>query len=383
MSEVVDLLRDLVGADSQNPPGDERSVAAIARGYLDGIPGVVVEDVGVAPERPMIVATLEGGGDGRRLLFGGHLDTVPIGDGWTRDPFGGKVDEGRLYGRGASDMKGGIAGFLVALRLLADERDRWRGTIVCHLVPDEEPGGQLGAELLLQRGLLRGDAAVIAEPSELTVYRAQKGNLFAALRLTGRGAHGSMPERGDNAISKAARLVVDLEERLRPRLAERRHDLLGSATLSIGTIHGGRRTNVVPDECVVTVDRRVLPGESLDEACRELEAFVDGRAEIAYEHVGASFETAADHWLVEAAQRAVTEVRGRAMPLGGLVGSSDARFYADGAGIPTILLGPGSMEQAHVPDEWVDVELLERSVEVYRRLAHAVLGLPRPASAPD
>jgi acetylornithine deacetylase/succinyl-diaminopimelate desuccinylase family protein len=372
MSEVVELLRGLVGAESQNPPGDERAAAAVARHYLSAIPGVVVEDVGVSPERPMLVATLEAG-PGRRLILGGHLDTVPAGDGWTRDPFGGEVADRRLFGRGASDMKGGIAGFLVALRLLAAERGRWSGTIVCHLVPDEEPGGQLGAEVLLRRGLIAADAAVIAEPTVLSVYRAQKGNVFASLRLSGRAAHGAMPQHGDNAISKAARLVVDLEERLAPRLAARSHELVGDATLNVGTIHGGRRTNVVPDECVVTVDRRVLPGESLDDACRELEAFVGDRAEVQYEHVGAAFETPLDHWLVEAAQRAVEQVRGFPVATGGLVGSSDARFYADGAGIPTILVGPGSMEQAHVADEFVDVELLERSVEVYRRLAHLVL----------
>jgi succinyl-diaminopimelate desuccinylase len=377
MSEVVELLRELVRADSQNPPGDERSVAEVARSYLDTVPGIVVEEVGVAPERPMLVGTLDSGTDGRTLILGGHLDTVPVGEGWTHDPFGGEVEDGRLYGRGASDMKGGIAGFLVALRALARSSERWRGRIVCHLVPDEEPGGRLGAEVLLRRGLLEANAAVIAEPSELAVYRAQKGNVFASLRLHGRAAHGSMPQRGDNAISKAARLVVDLEDRLAPRLAERRHELVGAATLSVGTIRGGRRTNVVPDECVVTVDRRVVPGERLDDVRRELEAFVGGRADVEYEHVGASFETPASHWLVEAGVHAVEEVRGRAVPVGGLVGSSDARFYADGAGIPTILVGPGSMDQAHVPDEWVDVGLLEQSVDVYRRLAHAVLGDPR------
>jgi acetylornithine deacetylase/succinyl-diaminopimelate desuccinylase family protein len=370
--EAVALLQELVRAPSPNPPGDERRVAAVARAYLETCPGVVIEDVGISPERPLLVATLEGRAGGREIVFAGHLDTVPAGDGWTRDPFGGEVDDGRLYGRGAADMKGGIAGFLVAMRRLALEPDRWSGTIVSHLVPDEEPGGQLGTQILLERGRLHGDAAIVAEPSELRVFTAQKGNIFAAFTFRGRAAHGSMPEHGENAISAAARFVVALEDQLRPRLAEREHELVGHATVSVGTVKGGRRTNVVPDECVVTVDRRLLPGESVDAALGELTALADGRAELTLEHIGAAFETAADHWLVQAARKAVASVRG-AQSIGGLVGSSDARFYA-GAGLPTILLGPGAMSQAHVPDEWIDVELLGQSVDVYRALALELLG---------
>ena len=371
--EAVELLQDLVRAPSPNPPGEERAVQKVVRAYLESVPGVLVEDHGISADRPMLVARLHGFGPGRTVIFGGHVDTVPAGDGWTRDPFGAEVANGRLYGRGASDMKGGVAGMLVALRRLAAEPRPWAGEVVVHVVPDEEPGGQQGAELLLRRGLLVGDAAIITEPSQLRVFRAQKGNIFAAARVGGRSAHGSMPQNGDNAISRAARLVVDLEERLAPRLAERRHVLLGSATLSVGTIAGGRRTNVVPDECVLTIDRRVVPGENLDAAMAELEEFIGDRAELTFEHAGAAFDTLESHWLVRAAVDAVDGVRGDRAPIGGLVGSSDARYYADGAGIPTIIVGPGSMEQAHVRDEWVDVELLGQSVEVYRRLALSLL----------
>jgi acetylornithine deacetylase len=187
-----------------------------------------------------------------------------------------------------------------------------------------------------------------------------------------------MPENGDNAISRAVRLAVDLEERLAPRLRARRHPLLGAATLSVNTITGGSRTNVVPDECVLTIDRRIVPGETIEEAQAELEAFVGDRAQISYEHAGAAFDTPEGHWLVRGAVEAVRDVCGGDPPIGGLVGSSDARCYAAGAGIPTVIVGPGSMDQAHVADEWVDVRLLGLSVEVYRRLA---LSLLAPAHA--
>ena len=370
-SEVVELLRAMVGARSENPPGDETAIQDVVRRYLEAIPEIELEVIEAAARRPIIVATLRGGRPGRTLLFGGHIDTVPAGHQWTRDPFGGEVIDGRLYGLGSSDMKGGVAGFLVAMKRLAGTS--FAGTVVAHIVPDEEPGGQLGAMILLERGYLRGDAAVIAEPSELCVFRAQKGNVFASLRTEGRSAHGSMPENGVNAISKAVRLAYDLEERFAPTLAARRHELVGHATVSIGTIHGGARTNVVPDECVVTIDRRVVPGELPEDVLSEIERFVDGRAAVSYDFVGAAFDTPVDHWLVRAAIDVVNSVHGRAMPVGGLVGSSDARFYASDAGIPTIILGPGAMIRAHVPDEWVDVRLLESSVEVYERLARAIL----------
>lgn len=377
-TEAVELLRALVRAPSPNPPGDERAVQEVVRTYLERIPGVTVEDHGVNRDRPMLIAKLQSDGDGPTLVFGGHIDTVPVGDGWTRDPFGGAVEGHRLFGRGASDMKAGVAGMMVALERLARVRESWSGSIVLHVVPDEEPGGEKGAALLLSKGLIAGDAAIITEPSELAVFRAQKGNVFAAARVRGRAAHGAMPEHGDNAISRAARLVVDLESRLAPRLAKRRHELVGRATLNVGTIAGGRRTNVVPDQCVLTIDRRLLPGETIEAVVAELEAFIGDRASLSYEHTGAAFDTPADHWLVRAAVDAVASVRGFSPPIGGLVGSSDARYYADGAGIPTIIVGPGSMDQAHVADEWVDVGLLGQSVEVYRRLALSILEGSRP-----
>ncbi|MCD6726725.1 MAG: ArgE/DapE family deacylase [Solirubrobacteraceae bacterium] len=376
--EAVELLRELVRAPSPNPPGDERAAMTVVRDYLGRIPGIEIEDVGVTPERPMLVATLHGGaGPGRTILFGGHIDTVPAGDGWAREPFGGEISAGRLFGRGASDMKGGIAGFLVALRQLAARRSEWCGTIVAHVVPDEEPGGQLGAELLLKSGRITGDAAIIAEPSGLAVFRAQKGNLFATVTFEGRSAHGSTPELGDNAVSHAARFALDVEQRLAPLLAQRRHELVGRASISVGTIRGGVRTNVVPDECVLTVDRRVLPSEDLEQATSELSRFIDGRGAVTFDHIGAAFETPAEHWLVQAAVDVVNEVRGGEVPVGGLVGSSDARFYAAGAGIPTIIIGPGTMDQAHVPDESVDIDLLISSVAVYRELALRLLGANR------
>lgn len=373
---AVELLAELVRAPSPNPPGDERAAVAVCRTFLQQIPGVEIEEVGVAAERPMLVATLRGAGPGPELTFAGHIDTVPAGDGWTYDPFGAELADGRMYGRGTADMKGGIAGFLAAIDRLARQRDRWHGAIVAHIVPDEEPGGHLGTQILLAQGRLTGDAVIVAEPSELYVYRAQKGNIFARARYRGRSAHGSTPHLGENAISHALHAATALETDLAPQLAQRRHELVGAATVTLGTIHGGRRTNVVPDECILTVDRRLVPGEDPDEATAELEAHFGPHAIVDYEHIGAAFETPHDHWLVQAAIRAVDDVRGRSCPVGGLVGSSDARFYAEGAHLPTIIIGPGSMTQAHTTDEYVDVALLQQSVDVYERLALAILTPP-------
>jgi len=372
-SGATELLRDLIQAASPNPPGDERAAAAVIRGYLAGIPGIEIEDAGVHPARPMIVARLRGRREGPALLLNGHMDTVPAGGRWTRDPFGAEIADGRMYGRGASDMKSGLAGLVVAFARLSEMRDELAGTIELHAVPDEEPGGHLGTEALLRAGRIAGDFAVVAEPTGLSVFRAQKGNVFADITVTGRSAHGSMPSHGLNAVSLAARLVTDLEDRLGARLAERTHPLVGPRTLNVGTIAGGTATNVVPDRCVLGVDRRVLPGESPQEALAELAAFVGDRGAVAATHLGAPFETAEDHPLVVAAQAAVASVMGVPRPCGGLVGSSDARFYADGAGIPTILLGPGSMDQAHIADESVPLDEVEASVPVFIDLARRLL----------
>ncbi len=365
-SGVTELLRDLIRAASPNPPGDERAAARVILGFLERIPDIEIEDAGVDPLRPMIVARLRCAAPGPTLLLNGHMDTVP-------DPFGAKVAGGRMFGRGASDMKSGLAGLVVAFGRIAELRGELAGTVELHAVPDEEPGGHLGTEALLRAGRIAGDYAVVAEPTGLSVFRAQKGNVFADVTVRGRSAHGSMPWHGVNAASLAARLLVDLEDRLGPLLAERSHPLVGPRSLNVGTITAGTATNVVPDRCVLGVDRRVLPGESPRAALEELAAFIGDRGTVEATHLGAPFETPEDHPLVVAAQAAVAAVLGGPRPCGGLVGSSDARFYADGAGIPTILLGPGAMDQAHVPDESVPLEEAEASVPVFVELARRLL----------
>jgi succinyl-diaminopimelate desuccinylase len=372
--EVTDLTRRLVQAPSPNPPGNEVEVQAIVRDYLSQRSGLDVRELEAAPGRPIVVARLDTGRPGRTIVLCGHVDTVPIGEGWTHDPFAAEIEAGRLYGRGACDMKAGVAATLVAITQLAGRRAELpRGVVEAHIVPDEEPGGELGCAILLREGAIVADAAIVAEPSDLAVFRAQKGNIFAAIRIAGRAAHGSMPERGQNAITAASRLIVDLENELVRRVREHRHELLGNSSINVGTIHGGRRTNVVPDECVVTVDRRLMPGEASADALDELVNFVGERGSLSVEAIGAAFETPADHWLVEAAVAAVEDVLGAPAQIGGLNGSSDARFYADGAGIPTIILGPGSMEQAHIADEYVEIEQLGAAARIYERLITALL----------
>ena len=372
--DVTSLLQRLIRAPSPNPPGNEAAVQSVVREYLESIPGVDVTELSRAADRPIVLARIDTGRAGPTVAFSGHVDTVPVGEGWTRDPFAAEIDGGRMYGRGASDMKAGVAAILVALRVLAAGRRAMPGgAVVAHIVPDEEPGGEFGSAVLLREGLISANAAIVAEPSELAVFRAQKGNIFAAIRIRGRAAHGSMPEKGVNAISAAARLVVDLEAQLAPRIRTHRHTLLGSSSLSVGTIHGGRRTNVVPDECVVTVDRRLMPDESLESALKELEEFVGSRGTVCVEQTGAAFDTPEDHWLVGAAIGASERVLGVPAVIGGLNGSSDARFYADGAGIPTIILGPGTMSQAHVADEHVVIAQLPAAVRIYEQLARSLL----------
>ena len=229
-AEAVELLQALVRAPSPNPPGHERAVQDVARAFMKATPGVTRR--GSRDQRRSTDARRHATRAPRRvrtIIFGGHVDTVPVGDGWTRDPFGGEVDGGpalRARGERHEGRRRRHARRAAPSRPHAPRRGRVRSSSTSS--PTRSRAAMRAPSCCRGGACIVGDAAIITEPSELCVFRAQKGNIFAAARVRGRSAHGSMPERGDNAISRAARLVVDLEERLAPRLAERRHELLGS-----------------------------------------------------------------------------------------------------------------------------------------------------------
>jgi len=376
--EVLAVARALLAARSENPGGTEDEVAAVAAGVLEGL-GAVPEIVRGAAGRPSVVATI-GDGDGPTLAWNGHLDTVPAGslDTWTADPFAGEVIDGRLIGRGACDMKGPIAAALAAAAAVGRAGIDGPGRVTFHLAADEELAGIHGTRVLWERGLLTQGAAIVGEPSDLAVGLAERGGAWITATAHGTAAHGSQPDRGVNAITSMAHYLLRLPEVL-PDLV---HPLCGRPTVNAALIEGGSAPNVVPDRCVVDIDRRLLPGE--DDRNAVLAPFVALAADIRREHpevdVRAEIrewtdaaEAPADTTIADAVRAAAHAERGEMPADVGFTGITDARFYINDARIPTVIIGPGSLSVAHTANEWIAVDDLVAAARIYARIFAGIL----------
>jgi acetylornithine deacetylase/succinyl-diaminopimelate desuccinylase family protein len=375
------ILEQLVQIPSAT--GHELAVAQAFAGLCEKA-GLDVELQEVEPGRPNVVARWTVA-RGPRLLLTGHLDTVPVGEGWSRDPFGGEVVEGRLYGRGACDMKGGLAAMLGAVVDLRARGAEPAGDVVLAAVVGEEEDSA-GTRSLIARGV-EADWAVLSEPTAMALVVANRGLMNYRLIVKGSSVHASSPELGRNAVTAAAHLVLELEA-LGGRLAMRHHHLFGPPNLTVGTIHGGTRPYVVPDRCEVEVDRRVNPGETREQVVEELQAAVARtRARLPWLEVDLevgpdylAFEIPEEHELVRAMTGAMAAAK---VPrrISAWRAASDAGFLVHTAGIPCVLFGPGDIEQgAHRPDEWIDLDDLAVAQRVFERL---LLGSEQPVEVVD
>jgi len=379
---LVAFTRDLVRSRSWNPPGDEAEVAQLVVERLEDF-GLEVETDPVAPGRPNVYGRLRGKGDGPgQLLLVSHLDTVPpAGGGWEHDPLSGVVTDGRVYGRGTADMKGGLAALVFAAGALARSGFEPASDLVIVGTVGEEVDCA-GARAAVEAGLLEGASAIaIPEPSGLDLYTAHKGALWVRIETRGRAAHGSRPELGVSAIAhmqKTLGRIADVD------WGAPAHPLLGKPTLNVGTIEGGTSTNMVPDRCEITIDFRTLPGQSHAELVACLEGLLD-ELRASEETYRASLEvvtdrpavsTPTDDPFVETAREVGRALWGRAMAPSGASYFTDASVLgpASGGDVPIIILGPGEEEQAHQTDEWVGVEPLARAARFYAALAARWLG---------
>ena len=375
VGRLVGLLERLVAIDTQNPPGREAEAAALLATELDSL-GFVTEIRPLAQGRANVIARLDNGA-GPCFAFNSHMDTVPAGAGWRTDPFRLTERDGRLFARGACDAKGPIAAMVEAGRLLATQRDLWRGTLVLALVADEEIDG--GGSRALVKQEPKADLVVVGEPTNNAVFVAHKGCLRPLIRAKGKAAHSGRPELGVNAILAAGHLMTLFDARDR-ELRTQTHPLVGHASLSVTRIAGGIADNVVPDACELVLDRRLLPGETLDAALDELHALLTRakreygvQAELAAVRTAAgATETALDDPLVREAV-AISRGHGVTFPQpGGLTGGCDLVHYRD-TGAVGIVLGPGSLDIAHQPDEYVPTDDLVRAALIYRDIAVAMM----------
>jgi acetylornithine deacetylase len=348
-SSLNELAAALVAIDSVNPalvPGGagEGRIASFAADWCTKH-GLDVEILG--DDRPSVLATKHGSGGGRSLLLNGHLDTVGVAG--MNAPFEPRVEDGRLYGRGAYDMKGALA----AIMLAAAESTGLRGDVIVTLVADEELAS-IGTEAVVAR--VQADAAIVVEPTELRVAVAHRGFVGFELKTAGVAAHGSRPDLGVDAIAKMGPILValaELDERLR---AGSHHPLVGPGSLHASLIEGGQELSSFPASCVLTGERRTIPGETVAQVERELRA-IAGDAEL---RILASRDPLAgelDHSFVELVGRVA-----QASEYVGALFWTDAALIA-GAGIPTVLFGPAG-EGAHAEVEWVDLASLDRVRDV-------------------
>lgn len=359
MDPALRLLRDLVAIDSVNPtlvPG-AAGEAQIGRAIADEMRGfgldVEIEDV--APGRPNVVGVLEGRSKGRTLMFCGHTDTVGI-SGMDR-PFSPIEKAGRLYGRGAQDMKGGVAAMIAASRQVAEQGGLSSGRIVIAAVVDEEHSS-IGAEALVAKWT--ADAAVVTEPTDLAVAVGHKGFAWVEIEVLGKAAHGSRPKDGEDAILRMGRVLARLEAHDVALQVRPPHPLVGAGSLHASIIAGGRELSSYPDRAVLHMERRTLPGEPETIALEEVRAILEAlekedrtfRANAKKMFSRPAYELPAGHPLPQTLAAAIARA-------GGATRITGASFWTDAAildhaGIPSVLFGPGGAG-LHSTEEYVNV----------------------------
>lgn len=368
------LLQELVSISSINPdlvpgaPGEMEIARFIAR-WLEQA-GLEVHWDEVVPNRPNVVGILRGTGGGKSLILNGHIDTVGVA-GMT-NPHQPYRQAGRLYGRGAYDMKGGVAACMVALA--AAQQTPLRGDLIFTAVMDEEYAG-LGTMAIAER--YRASAALIAEPTELQLVVAHKGFVWVDVATQGVAAHGSRPDLGVDAISHMGRFLGELE-RLSNQLAGRTaHPLLGHGSLHASLIQGGQELSSYPAHCRLSVERRTLPGETPESVRAELDEIVARlrqadptfQATIQTTLARTPLETPLDSPIVQTVQNAAATRLAQPCPITGVPYWTDAATLA-AAGIPTVLFGPTGAG-AHAEEEWVDLESVGACAEIYLAVAQA------------
>jgi succinyl-diaminopimelate desuccinylase len=377
-TEVVRFCQELVRIKSVNPPGDELRAAEYVASILEKA-GLEVDLIKHSPTRASVLARLRSARQVPALLFNGHLDTVPVGnEKWIHEPFHAEMADGKIWGRGAADMKGGLAALMAAVKTLAETRVPLRGDLILAATASEETDS-LGAKAIAARPDLGPvQAVVIPEPSYNDIYVAEKGALWLEITTHGKTAHGSMPELGRNAVMMMVTLISELEKLTIPY---KDHPMLGVFTRSINTIVGGVKTNVVPDNCEVTVDMRTVPGQDHRAILKQVEDLIAGlssrqpdfKASVKVTNDRAPVETSPQEPVVQSFADVVAEVTGeRPVPKG-------VRYYTDAVAFvpvlkaPMIICGPGDAKLAHQPNEHVEVSKLIQAAKIFTLAAAKLL----------
>lgn len=409
LDEATTFLQGLLRIPTINPPGQAYPECAVYIGehlrtlgyaveYIELTPAEVAElaPYGEGLPRMNVLGRLDGS-QGRPVLhFNGHMDVVPVGPGWSTNPFGGEIRNGRIFGRGASDMKGGIAAQIYAVEAIRRAGLRLQGTVEQSGVVDEESTGNRNAGMgyLVERGYVsseRTNYVVITEPLNVdNICLGHRGAIWGEVTTFGRQSHGSTPEQGINAIEHMASFIKEVTYELKPCLRQRLNSQpvvppsASAASISFNMVQGGTNTNSVPDSCTVAFDRRLVIGEELDDVRRELQAILDRLASTipgfrySYKERYATLPTwvSANTPLVHTFTSAIQEVIGRTPGYVSSPGTDDQRFVVHNAGIEQcIVYGPGEITQAHIVDESLALDDLLTAIKVMALATATLLGV--------
>ena len=371
------LLRELVALPSVNPAflpqGDSRAGEARVSDFLAAqaaVAGLTVELEEVFPGRANLLARLQPSGRiENRIILAPHLDTIGSAE-MPESCFDPVIKNGRLHGRGACDTKGSVAAMFTALTAVARAGERPAHTEIVFAGLIDEENAQEGSRALA-RSRLKADLAIVGEPTELKVVTAHKGDLWLKLTAHGKAAHGARPELGRNAVHEMAQVIHLLESKYARLLARRRHPVLGSPTINVGTVRGGTQPNVVPDYCEIDIDRRTIPGEKDPQVIREIVQFISD----------AGFQVKVINSKLKVCPALETDpnlpmVRSM-MGLTRQTGALGVDYFCDAAiiaagGTPAVVFGPGNIAQAHTADEWISIRSLEGASRLLTRFLRSL-----------
>jgi succinyl-diaminopimelate desuccinylase len=377
---AIELAQELIKLNTGNPPGNESRVADVVEKRLRQA-GYEVERIEHAAGRANLIAKWDGG-PGKTLVIHGHMDTIPAGQGWVHNPFGAVIEKGRLYGRGACDMKGGLASIVVALENLKKGGWRPRGKLIFAASANEEMGDtdEIGMRAVANRlkeiagkdGLL-----VLGDTTDFNITVAEKGVLWLEVISHGKEAHGSTPWKGINAIEKLGKFLIALNN----TEFTINHPLLGRSTISINTISGGYKTNAVPESAKATLDIRLVPGDSKESVMGKIKDLAakmrkeDNDMSLEFKEITYldPVESPAKQAFVPMLKSVVKETTGKEAVVLGEHGSTGASMFAKNTGLHTVACGPGRPEQAHTKDEWIETRDIDAGVKFFEALAKKYL----------
>ena len=368
--ETVRLVQELVRIPSFS--GDAHGLSRIAQVISGEMSrnGFSIQLIEAEEGLTNVIGKYQGSNNAPWILFNGHTDVVPVqrDEDWIVEPFSAEIKDGRIYGRGACDMKGGLAAMLAAPKIVFSLFPEYKGNIILTATVDEEIGGFKGMKYIVEQGI-KADMGIVCEPTDLKIVNVCKGLLWLKLRTKGKSAHGGMPEHGINAVYKMAKILNRLEDY---DFKQAPHEFLGKPTINIGCITGGARPNIVPDSCEAEIDIRYLPNQNRQEIIDELKELISELkredyqidAEIDIIRYRSSVEISKAEKVIQTIMEAFGEVMGNHPEFRGMVTPADSEYLVN-AGIPSVMFGPGADQLAHTTNEWIAIDEILNAVKIY------------------